>query len=151
MKTFQVPQKQQRVRVRLRGGEEFEGSFYYAATGPGGAPGRLSDRLNDRTEKFLPLAWTEGAFLLNKDAILTVHCDLPDDEIAPEGAEHHTAVLVRLVDGGQLEGRFDFSMPVGRERLVDYLNAAPRFVTLTAAGTTTLVNTDGIGVIEGSE
>ena len=151
MKTFQVPQKQQEVLVRLRGGEELAGSFYFAARGPGGSPGRLSDRLNDRTEKFLPLAYQSGAYLLNKDAILSVRLDSPGADIPSEGAEHHAPVRVRLVDGGELEGYFDFSMPVGRERVVDFLNAAPRFVALTGRQTTTLVNTDGIRVIEGSD
>ena len=150
MKIFQVPQKKLTARVRMKGDRDLDGVFYYAAAGPGGGEGRLTDRLNDADERFLPLAQEGRGCLLNKEWILIVTCDAG---LAPpeEAAEHHIAVQIHLADGTDLEGRLHFTMPPGRERLLDFINAAPRFIPVYGDGVAHLVNRDAITSIEGNE
>ena len=151
MKIFEVPRRQIEARVIVSGGETMVGVLYTAATGPTGGPGRLSDRLNDPQEAFLPLATPHRRCLLNKERIVEVHVAIADEELEfPEGAAAHRAqVRVTLAGGSDLEGSILYTMPSGQERLLDYLNAAPRFLPVLCGETVILVNRSYVVAIVG--
>jgi hypothetical protein len=142
MKIFQVPQREVPVQVLLEGGEELEGLFYAPTSSPSGGPGRLSERLNDEGEHFLPLVDAESAYLISKSMILTVRL-LPGEaelEFQESDQAKECSVEMRLMGGLMLTGRLKFTMPVEKARILDYLNAAPPFIALLENGRILLVN-----------
>lgn len=149
MKIFEVPRQTTRVQVRLLGGYVVEGSLYYAAQGPGGAPGRLSDRLNDSTERFVPLSMEKGGRLVSKARVLTILIADPAAEVPP-ACEEHTSVEVRtrLLDAVEVRGQLAYTMPPGQERVLDYLNSAPEFIPIRGADGVVLVNREAIVAVE---
>ena len=153
MKAFQVPQQEIQVRVTLRAGGEVDGGFFFfAACGPGGAPGRLVDRLNDPAETFLPLSDGAGGKLLHKDQILTVRVRGDSAGIEPPDSKGDIRTRVRLTlsDGTAVEGQLTFTMPPGRGRVLDFLNAAPRFIALSDEASLTWIHRDAIVSVENS-
>ncbi len=142
MEIFRLPMREVAARVLMDSGESLEGVLYVVAEGPDGHPGRLVDRLNDPTEEFVPMSWKGDSVLINKSGMLTVRLkesgfdEVPD---AGEQPEHTVPVRVTLAGGHGLLGRFFVSMPPERARVLDYLNAAPRFVPLLGEQNVTLV------------
>lgn len=147
MDQFRVPQRRIAVALTLAGGEEIEGELYAPTAGRDGAPGRLGDRLNDEHERFLPLSSASGGILIGKRSIVAVR--LGPEDSAIEMGEQDPAREVRLIrvsleNGAALEGRVAYTMPPERRRLMDFLNAAPRFVPLLDGETVTLINTERV-------
>ena len=128
------------VRVTLENGRTVEGGLYVPAIGPDGQPGRLLDRLNDATERFLPLAGRHET-LLNKSAIVSVQ--LASGHERAEGIEHEVAreqqVRMALRQGEVVDGWIRYLMPEEKARLLDYLNAAPAFIPVIGERRVTLV------------
>ena len=128
------------VRVTLENGRTVEGGLYVPAIGPDGQPGRLLDRLNDATERFLPLAGRHET-LLNKSTIVSVQ--LASGHERAEGIEHEVAreqqVRMALRQGEVVDGWIRYLMPEEKARLLDYLNAAPAFIPVIGERRVTLV------------
>ena len=141
MDTFRVPRRQVEATVLLEGGLELDGKLFTPELGPNGEPGRLQDRLNDPTKDFLPLSTARGPLLLNTGWIVSVRLaagEEPEESGEPGGHEA-MAVHLRLAGGSTVMGKLPFSMPPERSRLLDFLNAGPRFVKLIDEGGTILV------------
>jgi hypothetical protein len=131
VKTLRTPQRMVAVRVILENGRAVEGGLYVPAIGPDGQPGRLLDRLNDDTERFLPLAGRYET-LLNKSAIVSVQ--LASGHERAENIEQEIAreqqVRMVLRQGEIVDGWIRYLMPEEKARLLDYLNAAPAFIAV---------------------
>jgi hypothetical protein len=142
MKIFQVPQRAVEVEVLLEGGEEMAGLLYAPTAGPSGGPGRLSERLNDDGEHFLPLVDSGGASLISKAWIMTVLLPRGEEEIELQESDHamDRAVELHMKGGHSLTGRLSYTMPPEKRRILDYFNAAPRFIPLLQEGRAVLVN-----------
>jgi len=142
MKMFQVPQREVQVQVLLEGGEGLEGTLYAPTAGPTGGPGRLSDRLNDEDEIFLPLISSDGAHLLSKNWIMTIRLKPEEEELEIQESDQAKECAVEMVlkGGISLNGRLKYTMPVEKRRVLDYLNATPHFLPVVEEGQVTLVN-----------
>ena len=131
MDIYRVPKVETNVRILLDDGRTIEGSLFTATIGPNGGPESVLDRLLDSSEEFLPLATGDDRLLLNKGGIILAEApiDAVGEDLLEDGAKE---VLVRMTlsGGTSLLGRLAIRMPAGRARVLDYLNAAPRFVPL---------------------
>ena len=129
--------------VHLRQGDPLLGKLFVPAEGPGRVAVRLSDRLAEPGDRFLALVQADGSRLIARDWILRVEL-LAEEDVSVEkepGACEPVLVTCRLADGLVLEGTVSFSMPRGRERLIDYLNSQPDgFVPLRTGKTLSLVH-----------
>jgi hypothetical protein len=142
MNIFQVPQREVEVEVLLEGGEKMAGLLYAPTSGPSGGPGRLSERLNDGDEHFLPLVCAGSAFLTSKACIMTVLLPRGEEEIESQESDQaiDRAVEMNLKGGLNLTGRLRYTMPPEKRRMLDYLNAAPQFILLLQDERSVLVN-----------
>ena len=129
METFKVPQREIEARLLLEGGQEIDGKLFTPELGPDGEPGRILDRLNDPAENFLALVTNRGPLLVNTDWIVSVRLPLGEEMLDPT-AQECLGVHFRLAGGSTVMGNLSFSMPPERSRLVDFLNAGPRFLKL---------------------
>jgi hypothetical protein len=141
MKQFQVPTHEVAAKVLLDDGRMLECSIFVSDSGPAGRPQTLFERLNDAEEEFIPVRSGEDFFLLSKSGVVTVEVTDPASEMARMEQDAGTEVPVRvsLTGGLSLLGRFHIVMPPERSRVLDYLNAAPRFVPLLGQERVTLV------------
>jgi len=147
MDTLRVPKRAVEVRLLLEGGESLEGELYVPPTGPYGGPGRLIDRLNDEAEAFMPLV--SGGLhthLVSKTRILTLEIAAGQEDHEPIDtfASRELDVTVDAIGGLTLSGRLVFVMPPGQRRTLDFLNAAPSFISLANEDKTTLIRRSGI-------
>ena len=142
MEVFRVPMREVRVRILMDNGQTFDGVVYAPAEGPDGRPGRVLDRLNGEGEGFIPLACDDDHLLLNKSGIVSVQVPRGQQEAASLDEEPGRKVPIRitLVGGTSLVGRIAIQMPPDRSRVLDYLNAAPRFVPVLGEDHVTLVH-----------
>ncbi len=152
MEIYRVPKLETRVRILLDDGRSLEGSIYTSVTGPLGGPETILDRLADASEEFLPLACGEDRLLLNKTGIILVQCPVESvgSAIGEEGAKE-VPVRVSLAGGTSLVGRLSIRMPPERARVLDYLNAAPRFVPLLGESDVTLIQKHFIVTVRSAE
>ncbi len=131
MEIYKVPRNEVQVRILLDDGRMIEGTLYTATVGPNGGPETVLDRLLDPSEEFLPLAAGGDRLLLNKGGILLV--EIPPEAAGKtdleEGAKE-ALVRVTLAGGTSLLGKLAIRMPEESSRVLDYLNAAPRFLPL---------------------
>ena len=140
--------------VELHDGNERRGILYAAASGPGGGPARLIDRLNDGDERFLPLTDGKQGWLLNKDWIvrIAVAADHQALELESDAGTRRVEVRLEMAAGPALEGSIFYTMPPDKRRLLDYMNAGGRFIPLRQGGGAWLVNRDYVAqVIDKSE
>lgn len=142
MEIFRVPRRRVAVRITLDDGRCLDGVLYTATSGPGGHPESVADRLNDADGEFLPLASGQDRFLLNRSGIITV--EIPGaldgaDRVDTTGARV-IPVRLTLAGGTSLLGKICVSMPPERSRVLDFLNAAPRFIPLLSNDQVTLVH-----------
>lgn len=153
MKKFRVPQREVVATVTLYGGQQRRGRLFVPPSGPRGGPGRLTDRLNDDSERFLALSDEGSGCLVSKDRI--VHVDLDSEqgalELEPQVAAHEIRVRVEVAGGSPIEGVLPYTMPPDKERLIDYLNAAPRFIPLLGGEGLVLLNRDYVTAVTGME
>jgi len=141
MDLFRVPRRETPVRLLLDDARVLDGGLFTALTGPDGLPGRVVDRLNDPTEEFVALRSEQERFLVNKSGIVTVRLEGdPEEILGPEAATgRHVPVRLSLAGGTALVGRLVVVMPSDRSRVIDYLNAIPRFFPLVGEKVVTLV------------
>jgi hypothetical protein len=136
MEEFRVPKRETHVRILLDDGQVLDGEVFAPFVGPDGRPGRVLDRLNEADEEFIAIQTDVERFLLNKSGIVTV--DVPGSlrEVLDEEPDSGRTVTVRLslAGGTGLVGRLHMIMPPERSRVLDFLNAAPRFFPLIAEG-----------------
>lgn len=141
MEIFRVPKREVEARILLDDGRTVDCTIFTAVTSPEGGPQRVLDRLNDPEEEFLPVHAGEERFLLNRSGIVTV--ELGGEAESVEGVDSDAgkmvAVRLTLTGGIGLIGRFHLVMPPERSRVLDYLNAAPRFLPLYGESKVTLV------------
>jgi hypothetical protein len=140
MDLYKVPKNETRVRILLDDGRTLDAGIFTSATGPRGGPETVLDRLADPTDEFLPVACGEDRMLLNRKGIIFVQC--PRDAVGSEADEADARLVpvrVSLAGGMNLVGRLVIRMPPERARVLDYLNAAPRFVPLLGEREVTLV------------
>ena len=132
MDELRIPRHRIAVRMILDDGRNLEAELFVSPVGPDGGPERLANRLNDPEDEFIPVAAGEDRFVLNKSGIIVVQfTGGPEEAGIPETFEgHETPVRLSLTGGLGLIGRLAIAMPPARSRVIDYLNAAPRFVPL---------------------
>ncbi len=126
MDVYRIPRRTVLVRLLLDDGRSLEGGLY-AAAGGGDDYERVLARLNDPEEDFVPLAVGDDRFLLQKAGIVTAELLDPPDPRDPVGVRV-VAARLSLMGGTAVLGRLRVEMPPERARVLDYLNAAPRFV-----------------------
>lgn len=149
MEIYRIPRHETSVRILLDDGRSLDGSVFTADAGPGGRPQDLLDRLNDPSEDFLPLASGGDSFLLNKAGIIWAQTSGASARELFEQAGGGRMVPVRmsLAGGMSLVGTLSIVMPPERSRVLDYLNAAGKFIPLFGEGTVTLVQRGFIVVV----
>jgi hypothetical protein len=142
MDIFQVPRREAPASILLDDGRVLEGQLYLAVAGHDGRPETVGERLNQTGEEFVPMACGGDRFLINKSGIIAV--TVPDEADAVREDEGNgakkAAVRLSLAGGTSLIGRLHIAMPLERSRVLDYLNAAPRFLALHAQNGVTLVH-----------
>jgi len=153
MEIYRIPRRETAVRILLDDGRSLEGRLFTADTGPGGRPEDLLHLLNDPSDEFVPLMCGKDSFLLNKAGIIwTQVASEAAKELATE-LEGGRMVPVRLslTGGMSLVGRLSIVMPPERSRVLDYFNAAGRFIPLFGEGTVTLVQRGFIVVVRSGD
>ena len=144
---YQVPKQRVRVRIRTRPGVEeaahlFVGEF--AEDHPG--PESPADVLNSPGD-FVVIEDENGEIgFLGRDSLSIVTVAEEDESgtagSSADGADLATEVRVAITldDGAVLEGKARYELPAARRRLQDFLNAAPRFLSLYQPDKLLLVN-----------
>jgi hypothetical protein len=146
MDEYRVPQRKVPVRVRLEDGRDIEGFLFAPDTGPDGEPGRVVDRLNDEPERFLALVGERRSCLLHKGSVVAIELSPADGNLELHEGEHATEVRVelRLETNLVVSGTICYTMPPERQRVLDFLNAAPDFISVETESSTTLLNVDRV-------
>lgn len=80
---FHISKRRVRVRIELLNGSTLTGSFYADQQNRSGGPGRVSDRLNDESEPFIPLAVEDRHILVRKTVIAMVRLKNDNRRRAP--------------------------------------------------------------------
>jgi hypothetical protein len=128
MEAYRIPRRAVSVRLLLDDGRRLEGGLYVAA-GEGDDYESVLGRLNDPEEDFVPLAVGDDRVLLQKAGIVTA--EIVELTTTPEPVGIRVvAARLSLMGGTALLGRLRVEMPPERARVLDYLNAAARFVPL---------------------
>jgi hypothetical protein len=149
MDVYRIPRRAVSVRLLLDDGRILEGRLY-AAAGDGDDYEGVVARLNDPEEDFVPLAVGNDRFLLQKAGIVTAELlDRPDSP-DPVGARV-VAARLSLMGGTALLGHLRVEMPPERARVLDYLNAAPRFIPLWSDRGVVLVQRRAIVTVRADE
>jgi hypothetical protein len=128
MDAYRIPRRVVPVRLLLDDGRRLHGDLF-VATVDGSDFESLVRRLNDPEEDFVPLAVGDDRFLLQKAGIVSVEIDQAAPTEEQPGVRFVTARLT-LMGGTALLGRLRVEMPPERSRVLDYLNAGPRFIPL---------------------
>lgn len=141
MDIYKIPRREVPVRILLDDGRTLDGTFFTAEAGAGGRPDDVLQHLNDTTEEFMPLVCGADSFLLNKAGIIWAQVSgVAAEEIGVDaGLGKKAPVRLSLAGGINLLGTLAYLMPVERSRVLDYLNAAGRFLPLFGEGSVTLV------------
>lgn len=141
MDIYRIPRREVPVRILLDDGRTLDGNLFTAETAPGGRPEDVLHYLNETDEGFVPLVCGRDSFLLNKAGIVWVQLSgALAREIASENVDaRHVPARVSLAGGISVVGTLAIAMPPERSRVIDYLNAAGRFLPLQSEGTVTLV------------
>jgi hypothetical protein len=142
MEIYRVPVRQVDVRAVLDDGRQIEGAMFTALATPSSGSETVLDRLNESGQEFIPIARGRDRFLLNKAGIVFVELPVEAAELDRDGsnAAKKRTVRLSLAGGLALLGQFLIVMPAERSRVLDYLNAAPRFLPLLGDGKVALVH-----------
>jgi hypothetical protein len=153
MEIYRIPRREMSVRILLDDGRSLDGTLFTSDTGPGGRPVDLLHHLNDPSEDFVPLSNGSDRFLLNKAGIIWAQAtgDAAEEIAAEAAGGHRVPVRLSLAGGVGLVGTLSIVMPPERSRVLDYLNAAGRFVPLFGEGTVTLVQRGFVVVVRTAE
>ena len=142
MEAMSVPQRKVAARLYMVDGEDLEGIFYVAVTGPDGKPGRLLDLLKAKSERFLPFTCEGETVLVHKFRIVSIELGAADrDHEAPESEfGHREKIEIHLTSVGAVSGWLSYIMPLEHERLRDYLNMMVGFIPLYYGNALLLIN-----------
>ncbi len=153
MEMYRIPRREVAVRILLDDGRTIDGSFFAHEAGPGGEPQHVLAHLNDSADDFVPLVCGHVSFLLNKAGIIWVQVTgSAAQEIADQvAAARHVPARLSLAGGLSVIGTLAIMMPPERSRVVDYLNAAGRFLPLFGDGVVTLVHRRFIVTVRSGE
>lgn len=144
---LRIPTATLRARVRCTDGRELSGRLFVpvsSSSHPG--PMRPEERLNDAAD-FFPFALDDdgGTVFVNKlhvTSIAVAAAEIPED---PEPPVSGPAQRVRLeCAAGWVEGTLTLDLPEYKRRVLDYLNAAGRFMPVRDGDTLHLVNRDQV-------
>jgi len=133
MNLYRVPMRTVAVEMLMDNGQSLAGDAFACEVGPDGRPGRLSDRLNDRGEAFLPIRDGRGdEVLVHKSGIVWARMESETGESVELDALASRRVPVRmtLIGGVVRLGEFQVWEREAAARLVDFLNSTERFVPL---------------------
>jgi hypothetical protein len=111
----------------------------------------LGERLNAQGFEFLPVAKGEKVELLHRDYIAEVQLDgpVPEVEELESTGAHREPVTFHLTTGESLRGDLLYSMPQGRPRVSDVLNApGQQFFLLLEPGRCHYVNRKAVVSVE---
>ena len=153
MEIYRVPRREVPVRILVDDGRTLDGTLFTAETGAGGRPEDVLQHLNDSDKDFVPLVCGADSFLLNKAGIIWVQVSgAAAKEIAAEaGSGRHVPVRLSLAGGISVVGKLVIVMPAERSRVLDYLNAAGRFLPLYGEATVTLVQRRFVVTVRSAE
>jgi hypothetical protein len=141
MEIYRIPRREVLARILLDDGRTLDGTLFTAESGAGGRIEDVLQLLNGMDVEFVPLLSGKDSFLLSKAGVIWVQLvGEPAQEIrsSAEGGRP-IAVRLSLAGGVSLVGTLIVTMPPERSRVVDYLNAAGRFLPLFGEGIVTLV------------
>jgi hypothetical protein len=138
---YRVPRRELDVRILLDDGRTLDGALFTSQTGAGGGPEDALQFLNTNSEDFVPLLCGQDSFLLNKAGIIWVQLmgEAAEEISSSNRSGRPVPVRLTLAGGISVVGTLSIVMPPERNRVVDYMNAAGRFVPLFGDGTATLV------------
>jgi hypothetical protein len=153
MEIYRVPRREVQVRILLDDGRTLDGTLFTAEGAGGGRPEDVLHLLNGTDVEFVPLLSGKDSFLLSKAGVIWVQVTGdPAREIAREAeAGRRVAVRLTLAGGLSVVGTLMILMPPERSRVVDYLNAAGRFLPLFGEGVVTLVQRRFVVSVRSSE
>ncbi len=139
---LKVPKRRVQAEVLLPGGGSRQVTFFLSDFAPNhNGPERLSDLLNARDE-FVPVvdAVTDSVSFLGRHTIAAARVGR-EWEISEQlaGAEEHE-LEITLIDGSALRGKVSFVLPLGRTRLLDFLNDEQPFIELVEREKVALIN-----------
>jgi hypothetical protein len=152
MELYRIPRRQVQARILLDDGRTLDGTVFTTDSVTGGRPEDVLHLLNDTTEDFVPLACGPDSFLLNKAGIIWVQ--LTGETAAEVGdvdAGRRAPVRLTLAGGLSLVGTLSIVMPPERSRVIDYMNAAGRFLPLFGEGLVTLVRRSFVVSVRSAE
>jgi hypothetical protein len=152
--TYRVPKEPVEVELRIDGGVRMSGQVYLSSQAEG-HPGRerVLDLLNKPDRPYLPIRAEGDHRLVSKKRIVLLRTlDDRDRRLTTDALTESRTAQVRLsvawgASGGasgavSLDGSVIIEGRPERRRLLDYLNAAPRFFPLIRDDGVYLVNQD---------
>jgi hypothetical protein len=153
MEIYRIPRREVPVRILVDDGRTLDGTLFTAETGVSGHPEDVLEHLNDTDKGFVPLLCGADSFLLNKAGIIwaQVSGEAAKEIAADAGSGRHVPVRLSLAGGLSVMGKFVIVMPAERSRVLDYLNAAGRFLPLYGEGTVTLVQRRFVVTVRSAE
>jgi hypothetical protein len=145
-----------RVRsvVTLANGEVYPGYIHLLDWAHFRAGPETPIEMLNRPEGFFPVTQDAGgAVFLPKAQVAMVTCEWPPEGWPPEGMEllpdagERFMIEVRLANGEIFRGEVSVSLPRGRARALDYLNAAAPFFQLVTDGAPRIFNRSHVSVV----
>jgi hypothetical protein len=148
-----IPKKRVPVEIHMITGDLLHGAIYADARRLDGSRGRVVDRLNDRSETFLPVATEDRHVLLRKAGIVSVHVTQGDSSVVVSEGVAEFSVRIGLATGEHLRGRLYALLPPAHGRTLDLLNKnRDDFISFLCDHDLALLNTEHIvSVTEESE
>ena len=153
MELYRIPRRQVQARILLDDGRTLDGTVFTTDSVTGGRPEDVLHLLNDPSEDFVPLVCGDDSFLLNKTGIIWVQLTgATAEEVAQQSETGRPApVRLTLAGGLSLVGTLSIVMPPERARVIDYMNAAGRFLPLFGEGQVTLVRRSFVVSVRSAE
>lgn len=138
---YRIPRREVEARILLDDGRTLDAALFTADVATGGRAEDVLHLLNGTDVEFVPVVSGKDSFLLGKAGLIWVQLTgEPAREIAREAeAGRRVPVRLSLAGGMSVVGTLMILMPPDRSRVVDYLNAAGRFLPIFGEGIVTLV------------
>jgi len=141
MSIYRVEKKEQAVVLFQADGSIMKGVVFLSASAYSHMRQQtLLDLLKEK-EPFFPFRSTSGDFsIANRHTITHIRygAPLPEEEVCPLGTPED--VQITFVGGEQLRGTIIIDLPDGRQRLIDYFNAAEGYFEMQTEESCYLVN-----------
>ncbi|RLB41825.1 MAG: hypothetical protein DRH12_07190 [Deltaproteobacteria bacterium] len=135
------------AKVFLAGKEALDGVFFLSPTSPFHGGQESLQELLCSERRYIPFEKDGKVIIIQKRNIIKVQLK---DEDPKSQAGSHTEIDVRInfCQGGSIEGRVLYSMPVTHSRLSDFLNNSKEFFYLHSNDHTFLINARHISFVE---